>query len=130
MCARLCKPFGSRACTAPGRPGRGTLGAPLGEKLHGAVEGKALYGLSAAQARVRLAVRDILAEPPFLEDDWTPSGGIGAELAKRRFSGTSCAPPFRLNEQRHRLLRSDREQLFLPLQRPGFLTFLDERPKA
>src|SRR5690606_1711707 len=81
---------------------------------------------TAAKRGVGLAVGDVRAEPPILDDDGLVGERIGAELPQR-CGRRPALPGLRRRQQRERLVQRDREDLFLALERPVVVTAADVR---
>src|SRR5690606_4441112 len=101
--------------------------APLGEQLRRPLQGDRLDLVALAQARVRLPVGDVRAEPALLHDHRLLAERVVAQLPQRRRGRRAAPALLRLREQLLGLLQRDREQFLFGVQRAAVAALLDVR---
>src|SRR5689334_17496607 len=115
----------------PARQALRALSAPFCEQLDRPFERDAVRRVATTEARVRLAVGHVGAEPSVADRDRLFTRRVGAEFLE--WSATRGATPTtarRLGEKRLHLVECDREELLLALQRARLGSTLDVRAVA
>src|SRR5690606_11000774 len=92
----------------------GSLGALVGEQLHGPVEVDAFDGLAARDGGVGLAIGHVGAEPPVTDADRLAARRVGVELLER--AGCAAGAVLRLREDLERRGQLDREDLVFAVE--------------
>src|SRR5690349_16050194 len=108
---------------------RGAAVAAVLDEGVGALGGDRVHRVPGPKGRVRLAVRHVGPEAALLEHDRLAADRVVAQLLEGR-SGRPAAARLGLAELREGLFQADREELLLPVQRPGLLALLHVRPIA
>src|SRR5581483_5734251 len=102
---------------------RAALAARL-EQLRGPFGRDRFDRVSRTEARVRLSIGHVRAEPALLENDRLAARGVGAQLLERRRCRPAAAAAW-LRQLGESLFERDREELLLGVERAGLLPLAD-----